>query len=45
MVAIIVPPGTFMTGSTVASAGFIIIAILGGECHTTMPTKRISSSA
>ena len=45
MVATVIPPGTFIIRSTVASAFIIIITIFGGKCHTTMITKRISSSA
>ena len=44
MVAIVVPPGTLITRGTVASI-VVIITIFGGKCHTTMITKRISSSA
>jgi len=44
MVAIVVPPGTFLTCGTVASL-VVIITIFGGKCHTTMTTKRISICA
>jgi len=44
IVAVVVPPGTFIIHSTVASV-VVTITILGGKCHTTMITKRISSSA
>jgi len=42
--AIVIPPGSFVTRSTVASI-VVIITIFGGKCHTTMIAKRISSSA
>ena len=44
IVAVVVPPGTFIIHSTVASV-VVTIKILGGKCHPTMITKRISSSA
>jgi len=44
-VAIVVPPGTFMTSSAVGTRFLVIVTILSGKCHTTMITKRISSSA
>jgi len=44
IVATLVPPSALSTRGTVASI-VVIITIFGGKCHTTMITKRISSSA
>ena len=42
MVAMSVPPGTFMNRGTVCTV-FIVITIIGGKWHTTMITKGITS--
>ena len=41
-VTTVVPPGAFITRSTVAAV-LLIITILGGKKHTAMITKRITS--
>lgn len=43
-VAIVVPPGAFFMGGTVAAV-LVIITIFGGKCHTTMITKGITSGS
>ena len=42
--AIFVPPGAFVILQGTVLRPLVIITVLGGKCHTTMITKRISSS-